>query len=46
MKADGEKIIATYGNPPKRSNNHHVYADKSQVDPLYKAALERAGKPL
>jgi hypothetical protein len=43
---DDKKIKSTYGTPPKKGDLHHVYADKSLVHPVYKAAVEKAGKTL
>jgi len=44
-KAD-KRIKSTYGTPPKTGDLHHVYADKAHVDPIYKAAVEKAGNVL
>lgn len=37
---------STYGTPPKTGDLFHVYADKVNAHPVYKAAVEKAGKVL
>jgi len=43
---DDKRMKSTFGTPPRTGDLHHVYADKAQVDPVYKAAVEKAGKVL
>lgn len=40
------KRKSTYGNPPKKGDLFHVYADKAHANPVYKAAVEKKGKVL
>jgi len=43
---DNKRMKSTFGTPPKTGDLHHVYADKAHADPVYKAAVEKAGKVL
>ncbi|KAF8966405.1 hypothetical protein BDZ97DRAFT_1756551 [Flammula alnicola] len=41
-----KKMKSTYGIPPTKGDQHHVYADHHPVDPTYLAAVHKAGGTL
>jgi len=40
------RIKSSYGDPPKKGNLHHVYAEHIPVDPVYAHHVAAAGRPL